>query len=440
MRRTRAYFYSAIAIAIILAFGTSVFGQSNQLQKTWEWSYQVSGNATLELNNYDCDLQIHTWDQGTIQYKMTVDATLKSEEDVTILNGNLEKLDFSNSAGRVEIDNRFWENRKTVGTKSTMNLKGGDKVRYSKFKMKGELWIPVGCNLELVSKYSVIELEDLQNGASMKLYNDKVYAHNIGGPLAVEAKYSTLEFADLKDVSAEFYSTDLEAGNAGNLTIKSKYSEVKAEDVGNITLNSYSDKFSFTNTGNIKFVNKYSDLNAGKTGIVEVEGYTSKLILASAERIKLKSKYGKFEVGETTHLNITSAYSDKVEIGKLTSLDIQESKYGTYKAEELTSSLVLENGYSDKFFITKTSQAFKGFKVKGRYLDAEIGVDPGLDFRFKADVQYPSFDIGEEEMTIKIKIKESSKLQMEAIKGTEAEGMPLFQAEGYNVKIELKEY
>ncbi len=143
MRPIRAYFFNAVAVAIALIFSVGASAQSKLLQKTWEWSYQVSPNAILELNNYDCDLVIHTWDQGSIQYRMTVDASLKSEEDVSILNGNLEKLDFFHSAGRVVIDNRFWENRKTVGTKSTMSLKGGDKVRYSKFKMKGELWIPV---------------------------------------------------------------------------------------------------------------------------------------------------------------------------------------------------------------------------------------------------------------------------------------------------------
>ncbi len=291
----------------------------------------------------------------------------------------------------------------------------------------------------MTSKYSVIELEDLQNGADMKLYNDKVYARSMGGPLAVEAKYSTLEFSELKDVAAELYSTDIEAGRVGNLAIKSKYSEVKTLDAGNITLDSYSDKFFFANTGNIKFVNKYSDLNAGKTGILDVDGYTCKVILESATSVKLKSKYGKYEIGQASDLYITSAYSDKVQINNLESFQIQESKYGTYKVEELSTSLVLKEGYSDKLFITKTSQVFKGFQVKGKYLDAEIGVDPGLDFRFKADLQYPNLDIGEEDMTIKIKIKESSKLELEAFKGNETAGMPVFQAEGYNVKIVLKE-
>jgi hypothetical protein len=125
MKRTRIYYFSAITTALIFAISISVSGQSKLLEKTWEWNYDVSENVTLELKNYNCDLTIHTWDKGEVTYKMSVDATMKSEEDVTILNGHLEKLDFTHSAGRVSIDNLFWENRRSKGNKTTMELKGG---------------------------------------------------------------------------------------------------------------------------------------------------------------------------------------------------------------------------------------------------------------------------------------------------------------------------
>ena len=47
-------------------------------------------------------------------------------------------------------------------------------------------------------------------------------------------------------------------------------------------------------------------------------------------------------------------------------------------------------------------------------------------------------EIPEEDMQIRIKIKESSSLQMKAVKGEESEGMPLFKVSGYDLKLVLQ--
>ncbi len=42
-------------------------------------------------------------------------------------------------------------------------------------------------------------------------------------------------------------------------------------------------------------------------------------------------------------------------------------------------------------------------------------------------------------MNVRIKIKEGSDLQMEAIKGVESEGMPAFFINGYDLEVTLTE-
>ncbi|MEA3460720.1 MAG: hypothetical protein U9R49_02495 [Bacteroidota bacterium] len=54
-------------------------------------------------------------------------------------------------------------------------------------------------------------------------------------------------------------------------------------------------------------------------------------------------------------------------------------------------------------------------------------------------MKYPKFDINEEAMKVLIKIKEGSDLKMEAIKGTESEGMPAFFVNGYEMAVTLTE-
>ena len=435
MKGMKIYFFSALLINLILAFDLDVGAQEKKIEKTYSWAYAANKDVKMTFNNYDCDLVIHTWDKSTIEYKMTLDATLRSEEDAKRLDGYIEGLEFSHSAGSAEFNNKFWQSRKSMMGKKTLDLKGEKTIRYSDFNMSGELWIPAGCNLVLSSKYSGIELEDINGTASFTLYNDKLYGGNVNNYLSIEAKYSTIELKAVMDVAADLYNTDLETSSMGNLSIESKYSKVRTGDAANITINSYSDKYSFGNTGNIKFTDKYSDLKAEVSRDLILDCYTSTVSIAGMNNVDLISKYGKYELDSVTNLHISSCYSDNFQVQSIQTLNVSESKYCTYKLGQLSSQLLLKEGYSDKFFITGTPADFKGIKVNGKYINIEMAVDEALNYRFKASLKYPKLDIDEESMDVRIKILESSQLEMEATKGTVAEGMAEFVLNGYDVAL-----
>lgn len=438
MKTMTSYFYSTIALVLFLSFSLNGFAQGKKVEKTYKWLYQVDENVKFTFQNYDCDLIIHTWDKPRIEYHMAVNATLKKESDADKLDAYLEKLDFSHSTGSVEFNNRFWTSKKTIMGKKTITLKGGGKLVFSEFKMKGELWIPKSSILNLESKYSEIKLDDINGRLSLNLYNDKLYGGAVNSPMILVAKYSNLEFKDVKDLDADLYNTNIECGDAGDLDFVSKYSDVKTGNAGKITIDAYNDKYSFENTGDIKFIDKYSDLNAKISGHIWLECYNSTVNLVSAQDVELSSKYGKYTIDSARNLNISTGYNDKFEIGSLHALNISESKYGDYEVLYLESSLLLKDGYSDKFYVTETGK-FKEAKVNGKYIEVEMALDKELSYRFKADVKYPKFDIDEEAMNVRIKIKEGSDLQMEAVKGQEREGMPAFFVNGYEMAITLTE-
>ena len=438
MKTMKTYFYSSILLSLLLSFSLNGFAQGKKVEKTYKWHYQVDPSVKFTFQNYDCDLIIHTWDKPSIEYHMSVNATLKCEADAGKLDAYLEKLDYSHSAGSVSFNNRFWTSKRTMMGKKTITLRGGGKLTFSEFKMKGELWIPKNSHLTLESKYSEIKLDDIQGRLSLDLYNDKLYGGVVNSPVILAAKYSNLEFKNLKDMNADLYSTSIEAGDVGDLHIVSKYSDVRTGNAGNITIDAYNDKYSFENTGDIKIIDKYSDLNARISGHVRLDCYNSTVNLVSAQDVELSSKYGKYTIGEGRKLNISTSYNDNFKIDTLHSVNISESKYGEYQLDYLESSLLLRDGYSDKFSVEKTGK-LREVQVDGKYIDLEMNLDRNLNYRFKANVKYPKFDINEEAMYVRVKIKEGSDLQMEAIKGKESEGMPAFFVNGYEMAITLSE-
>jgi len=427
---------------VLLAFliSSSLYAQSKTLQKTYSWKYSVSADVNLSFNNYDCDLNIQTWDKPTIEYKLQVTVTGLKPEDSEILNNYLENLSFHTSANRVTIDNRFWNERNTRNNKTKLELRNGEKITLTKFQISGELKVPTGTNLILDSKYSNIEMDDIYGKLNLKLYNDKLYAGNVGSNLSLEAKYSTIEFENIKDITADLYNTDMEAKDMGNLKIDSKYSKIFCNEVQNVDLNSYNDKLVFESTENVSFDAKYSSFIAKKSKMLKVDTYNCTMVIDEIENIEIDSKYSKFEFKNGGNCTLSSSFNDGVKYLNLNKLKIYESKYGTYKIEELTDKLEVTDGYSDKFEIIKTSMNLKGIKVNEKYGKIRIGIPEQLDFHLKARIKYPKLNIDDAGVTTKIKILENSDLEYEGIKGTEIENMPLIRITGYNVSLTINEY
>jgi len=438
MKQKITYFFSIIAICSILATSAAGYGQGKNIEKTYRWTYNANQHVSFTFNNYDCNLTIHTWDKPQIEYALSVDATLKTEEDAGRLDQYLEGIEFSHASEGVRFDNRFWSNRVSSPLKKTMTLKGGKTIRFVEFNMEGEMWIPESCILYLNSKYSEIEIEDLSGAVYLDLYNDKIYGSDVNSDMKITAKYCTLEFEKMKDIEADLYNTDIETGDIGNLDIISKYSTLEMGNAGRLQIDAYNDKYTFGNTGNIRFTDKYSDLNVLNAGDVELNCYNSIVNISKVQDVDLTSKYGKYEMNKINKLNITTAYNDNFKIEEVGDLVINESKYSIFKLEHLEHSLLLKDGYSDKLQIEQTG-ALKEVNINGKYVDLQMAIGKSLNYKFNASVKYGELDINEEAMNVKKKIQNGSELEMEAIKGRETDGMLSFFVNGYNMAVTLTE-
>ncbi len=431
--------FSGLASLLLWAFLYTASASESQLQKTFTWKYQVTKETKVVFDNYNCDLVIHVWNKSETEYHLTVEATGSGEDDESRLLKYLEDYKFSYSDNSVNFRNVFWKNRRSMNGKTTLEIEGQKNIELAEFHMNGELWIPAGNPLEMNSKYSRIDLEDFTGKLSLNLYNDNLYAGNMTGYAEIKAKYANFEFKEMKDLKADLYNCDLEAGNMGNISVVSKYSKFRAKASGNLDIDSYNDKFSFEKTGDIIFMAKYSDLKTDVSGVLDLNCYNGSVIMNGAKDIGLSSKYTEFQIGEAGNCKVLSSYNDKLSFGKVSSLKIDVSKYSIYKADELESSLVEINGYNDNFSVERVSAGFKELNVDGKYINISVGIPVSVDYRLKTRIKYPSLDINESALKTKIKVVENSEIQYDGVKGTEKDDMPVIVVNGYNMSLKLKD-
>jgi hypothetical protein len=439
MKTMKKLFFSTLALLLFSGFFSITLASEKELQKTYTWKYNITKDGNVVLDNYDCNMTIHTWDKAETEFHLVIDANTRSDEDATVLDTYLQNLKFNNSSSSVRFGNTFWETRNNIMGRMTMKLEGGKTVGLSEFSMKGELWIPATCRFELDSKYSEINIEDFSGQLKLDVYNDNIYGGNVNGKANITDKYSTLQFKEMKDIEADLYNSKLEAKSMGSLKIVSKYTKVTAETVGNLDADSYNDKYSFTRTGDIIFLAKYSDIKSDISGQINLDCYEGTIFLKEVKDVKISSKYADFQFTTAGNITISSSYNDKLSAGKLTSLKIDDSKYCNFKIEELVSSVIESDGYEDKFIIGKTGQEFKELNINGKYIEISLGLPKTIDYKFKAKIQYPKLDINESVLTSKDKVLEGDNLTYDAVKGTVKDGMPRIVVTGYEMGLKIVE-
>jgi hypothetical protein len=118
---------------------------------------------------------------------------------------------------------------------------------------------------------------------------------------------------------------------------------------------------------------------------------------------------------------------------------VNESKYCTYKIDELTGSVSDADGYEDKINILRMGKDFKEIRINGKYVDVSVGLPKAADYRFRAKITYPKLEMDEQQLKTRTKIVENSQLEYDAVRGTEKEGMPLIEVNGYEMSLKIIE-
>jgi hypothetical protein len=337
----------------------------------------------------------------------------------------------------------FWDNRNSnnsLGRKVIkMKLKNGKNIKLSEFKIKARLQIPTSALLGLESKYSKIDLGDVQN-LKLNSYDDKIYGKNVAREAKINAKYSDMEFLNLGPADIDIYDCNINMEKAEDMTLQSKYSDIRIQQTGNLDIHGYDDNMTFKNTGDIRLNTKYSDLNSDISGNLTLNIYDSNFEIDEIGNLTIsESKYSEYQFNKAGIVKIATSYDDKYSIDKLTSIHISGTKYSDYIHNELEKGIEILESHDDNVTISNVASSFTYLDVNSKYGNITLGIPDGIPLKIDWNTKYGKIDFDESEFNTRIKIKENSQYEYQGIRGTESDNMPYIKVRGYDVKMSLND-
>lgn len=417
----------------LLLFLAAVAGAQNyDASKTLNKTTTVPDGVQIQLSNQSGDLKIITTDENTVSIKTDIDVSARSKEEADKVIDAVANFEFDLRGNNLEIDTRFYKNLVTIINRKTITLLNGDKVRIGEFTIRHELHIPKTANLELNNKYSDIEMQSLDGDARFNLYSSKLQADDFGKSVSIDAKYSKINMQKIaQEAKFNFYDTDIKFRSCADANIESKYSKFEADETGALSIDSYDDKFYFTNATSINLKAGYTDfVSKARANDIFLDLYDSNVQASSAKYATYNGKYSDLNLGDVKEFRITSSYDDNFQLGKVSDIQVRESKYSKYKMDEAAAFSI--DGYNDDVSINHLSTGFSAIKMNGKY--GKLTIDAGsVPFKVDFNIKYPKVDIPNSVKIVK-QIKDNSNLELV---GGESGGT--ISVEGYDMKVQIND-
>ncbi len=142
MRTKKKFSYSLIFLFLIVIVGPDIKAQSDRISEDFTFTSKAGPGTEFKFTNYNCDIEIFTTNNAEIRYVLSVDAKLDSEEDAGKLRKQFEQMDMKRSGSLIEFNTSYYQSANETPFAKKMELRTGDKIRYSDIDIKGSCIYP----------------------------------------------------------------------------------------------------------------------------------------------------------------------------------------------------------------------------------------------------------------------------------------------------------
>ena len=357
--------FSIAVIAFALSANSIVYAESDG-KSSVEKSISIDPSKTLAITARNSDVEILVWDKNELKISGEISYGEGSNEDINKLVNAFKNIDVKTSNNSTDLNlNHFIKSSTINGKKHTIVLTTGDEINIkdNKVNTSYKVWIPQNINLNVKQNYGSITTADMNGNLNLTLFSTKFNIGNYGSSGQFDMKYCKGSMANGGNTKLLLFSSEFASINQlKDVSIESKYSKFNVANAKNVTIMSFSDKFLFEQADNITFNAKYSELRTNsniKSSTLDI--YSSKVFAKDFEEIKFSAKYSELNAKDINDLTIHSSFSNKFNIGTVSSLQCTESKYDQINIAKLTEKANIKKAYSTKIKIASASESLKHF-------------------------------------------------------------------------------
>ncbi|MEO1257692.1 MAG: hypothetical protein AAFZ15_02815 [Bacteroidota bacterium] len=420
-RMSSNFFFSlnAALFFLLLFFAQTIFAQVED-SKTVKKDF--APQDIVRLQHAHGPMVVKNSTNGKVHIEAVFSAKAKDQKNLDIF---LDHFDVK-SATRGKLleisttsDIESWNSNNKV---TTIKFSDGQRAKgIQDIVMSATLYVPNLEELQLKNKYGDIDLDaKAPDNLTVELFSGKLETTNSINEFDLTIKYGKCYIADAKNAKLNLFDSDLRTGNLGTTEVLSKYSECEVMDVnGDFTMQTFDDKWEIQNiSGQFKFNDKYSEYKVETFGEADGTVFDGELIATTGKKLTLRdSKYSKYKISSLDELTGHVIFDDDFEIGNIESINVENSKYTSYRIDGLEDAFSSNQAFDDEIKIGKIAADFDNVFLEGKYTKMDFFIEKDAQFAVDVAMQYGKFD--HPDFDVRIHKELNSKIELKGFVGKE---------------------
>lgn len=386
-----------LIIGLIAALGLTSVNAANPARstitesKTWTKSFEVNGDADLNLRCRESDVNISTWDENRVEVKVTLTVEAYEKEELEKMLTAFEPNISGNRTG-VNVQNPDCTSE-VVNNKQTKIRINNQIIKVKSYHYRFDIKMPKSNHLNAKTRFSKVKLGNHKGKISLEFYECEVQGEQIESIMGqVDMKFCDGTLGSIKELNINTYESDLTLDQSRILNMDSKFSKLKFSQVRESKITAYE-----------------SELNLGITHSVHLSQNFGSCVIASAEEVELTAyemtleagrindftitngRFSKIIVGENKSLNVPAAYESDITVNSTSAVMI-DARFCKIDIGHLQSSFQLAS-YESVIHVQEVSAELNYIDIEARFTTAEFKLQPNQGYRLNADLNFGSMEI-----------------------------------------------
>lgn len=252
-----------LLLAALVCSAASMYAQRVTDHREVSKSVSMSIGDELHIESKHSNINVRHWDRNQVKFELNMEATGKSERDVSRL---LEAIHFDVDETSEGISVEAW-----MGPFSKMNswddvsefvLKNGTKIGgIYKYSLDIDVYMPTESVLKVEHAFGNLTLKDLHQG---DMYLESKHGNITMGdaccPAVMELQHANLSMGDANELVLELKHSNANVGNAEELSLEIQHSNLDLGGVDELSTEAHHSNLSIGKIRRLRFGNYHSNL------------------------------------------------------------------------------------------------------------------------------------------------------------------------------------
>nr|WP_299382808.1 hypothetical protein [Allomuricauda sp.] len=248
-------------MAILLGLVVHVVAAQSERTKQWKRSYDLPGNATVQIENKYGNVVVNGWAKNKLQVNINIKVVHRKDENAKKLLDRIQP-EVTQAGDYIRITSEIVDRSSSLFSRYFNKANPFDFDK-SNVQIDFEIYMPENAELNVTNKFGDLVVGAWHGDLEANVQHGDVWVNDEMSTAKVDMRFGKLNLGSIGYGNIKMSNGSIDVEDAQKLKIISSGSTIKLDDITNLELYSSKDEVGLENIGSLRGDFKFSNVDIG---------------------------------------------------------------------------------------------------------------------------------------------------------------------------------